>query len=331
MVVPDEVMSWLIEGPSWVKYRANIDLLGSSRTEQEGLWAQVKREPLVCDLLARVDSWPWPRLTSHRSAGHPLHKLVFLADLGFTEKDPEMRPIIGRLLEHREPDGPFQMVANISEHYGGTGQDVRAWALCDSPSIAYALATMGLVDDHRVRKAVSHLRGLARSNGWPCAVSKELGKFRGPGRKGDPCPYANLLMLKLLSLEPSWRDSTEARGGVEAALSLWSRSRTEHPYQFYMGTDFRKLKAPFIWYDIMHVAEVLSRFPWAAKDERLREMIAIIRGKMDGEGRLTPESVWMDWKRWEFGQKSEPSRWLTLSAYRVLDRCDGGVASKSSL
>jgi hypothetical protein len=42
---------------------------------------------------------------------------------------------------------------------------------------------------------------------------------------------------------------------------------------------------------------------------------------MDDEGRLTPESVWMDWKGWEFGQKKEASRWLTLTAYRILGRC----------
>jgi len=30
------------------------------------------------------------------------------------------------------------------------------------------------------------------------------------------------------------------------------------------------------------------------------------------------ESVWTAWKDWEFGQKKEPSRWLTLSAWRII-------------
>ncbi|MDD1747431.1 MAG: hypothetical protein LUQ16_06695 [Methanomassiliicoccales archaeon] len=323
MDIADETLDWIMEGPSWIRYRASIDLLGRSKADLVELWREVKKEPLVSDLVAQVDAWPWPRLTSHKSAAHPLHKLVFLADLGFGESDCEMRPTVGRLMEHRDPEGPFQAVANVSKSYGGTGLDTKAWALCDSPSIAYSLATMGLANDERVGGAVAHLRGLARSNGWPCAVSKEMGKFRGPGRKVDPCPYANLVMLKLLSVEPSWRRYPEAKDGVEAALALWSRSREEHPYQFYMGTDFRKLKAPFVWYDIMHLAEVLSRFPFAAKDERMAEIASIIREKMDAQGRLVPESVWMDWKRWEFGQKNEPSRWLTLAAYRILERCDG--------
>ena len=31
-------------------------------------------------------------------------------------------------------------------------------------------------------------------------------------------------------------------------------------YLFGMGTDFRKLKAPLVWLDILHVLDVLSRF-----------------------------------------------------------------------
>ena len=43
-------------------------------------------------------------------------------------------------------------------------------------------------------------------------------------------------------------------------MDLWQNSREKHPYQFYMGTDFRKVKAPLVWYDILHVADVLCRF-----------------------------------------------------------------------
>jgi hypothetical protein len=65
--------------------------------------------------------------------------------------------------------------------------------LCDAPVIIYALAKFGLKENQQVQKAVRYLAGLVRENGWPCAVSKELGKFRGPGRKGDR-------VLTLLSL-----------------------------------------------------------------------------------------------------------------------------------
>ena len=89
---------------------------------------------------------------------------------------------------------------------------------------------------------------------------------------------------------------------------------------FYMGTDFRKLKAPMVWYDLLHVSDVLTRFSFFLKDARLREMVELVEAKADTEGRYTPESVWTAWKDWDFGQKKIPSPWLTLLAWRVLKR-----------
>jgi hypothetical protein len=96
----------------------------------------------------------------------------------------------------------------------------------------------------QVQKATKYLFSLVHENGWRCVVSKELGKFRGPGKKEDPCPYATLAMLKMLSQFVEWRQSKEAHAGAECLLDLWQRSLELHPYMFYMGTDFRKLKAP---------------------------------------------------------------------------------------
>jgi hypothetical protein len=91
---------------------------------------------------------------------------------------------------------------------------------------------------------------------------------------------------------------------------------------FFMGTDFRKLKVPLVWYDLIHVLDVLSRFDWLRNDARLREMLALLESKMDVHGRFTLESVWTAWKDWEFGQKKIPSRWLTLLACRIMLRMD---------
>ncbi len=87
-----------------------------------------------------------------------------------------------------------------------------------------------------------------------------------------------------------------------------------------MGTDFRKLKVPFVWYDLGHVLEALTHFVWLREDERLQEMAELLRSKADDQGRFTLESVWTAWKDWEFGQKKQPSRWLTLLAWRLLKR-----------
>ena len=186
--------------------------------------------------------------------------------------------------------------------------------------MVYALLKLGLEDDARVQAAVQFLAGLGRENGWPCAVSPELGSFRGPGRKDDPCPYATLAVLKVLSQLDGWATGPLSQTGVETLLDLWEQRRERHPYMFYMGTDFCKLKAPLVWYDLLHVLDVLSAFPQAAGDPRLQDMLAVLSQKADPQGRFAPESVWLAWKGWEFAQKGAPSRWVTFLAHRILKR-----------
>ena len=315
-------IDWLLDGEPWVEYHTRLDLLGQTEAEPQVRSARLSMlaDTRVQNLITELSGWPGTVISSHKSAGQPFHKLTFLADLGLTTKDPGMDVIIPRILEHQSVEGPFQLSANIPVHFGGTGNDQWAWALCDAPLIVYALAKFGLQDDPAVKSAMGHLAGLVRENGWPCAVSKELGKFRGPGRKEDPCPFATLAMLKCLSVMEEWSSSPECHTGAETLLKLWSDSLTQHPYIFYMGTDFRKLKVPFIWYDLMHVLDVLSRFEWLKEDPRLLDMLGLVKSKADELGRFTLESIWTAWKDWEFGQKKVPSRWLTLLAWRIVGR-----------
>lgn len=320
-------LEWLVEGPAWIEFRTRCDLLGQPAEDPQVQSA--RRSMLVDDqvryIVAELAGWEGEVISSHKSAGQPFHKLTFLADLGLSASDPGISPIVSRLFEHVSSEGPFQVRMNIPQHFGGTGQDQWAWALCDAPLWVYSLLKLGLEDQPPVQRAIEHLVSLVRENGWPCAVSKELGKFRGPGRKDDPCPYANLAMLKMLAQTTAYADSPACKTGAETLLSLWENSLAEHPYMFYMGTDFRKLKVPFIWYDLLHVLEVLSQFTWLRKDARLLQMLAILKSKMDEQGRFTPESVWTAWKDWEFGQKKTPSRWLTLLAWRIIGRVEGRV------
>jgi hypothetical protein len=127
-------------------------------------------------------------------------------------------------------------------------------------------------------------------------------------------------MLKMAAQHPAWRDAAETRAGAETLLSLWADSLTRHPYIFYMGDDFRKLKAPFIWYDLLHVLEVLTQFPWLEGDARLGEMLSVLAGKAGEQGRFTAEAAYQPWAAWEFGQKKAPSRWITLLAHRLARR-----------
>jgi len=243
-----ETADWLLQGPPWVQYRTRVDLLGEAESAPavQAARAGMLAHPQVHGLLTELSDWPGQPLKRHNDASHALHKLTFVADLGLRAGDAGVDAILARVLERRAPDGPFQVVVNIDPRYGGAGVDQAGWSLCDAPSVLYALARVGLGQDARVQAAAAHLAGMLRENGWPCAVSPELGKFRGPGRKSDPCPYATLIALKALAQMPEWRDSAACRTGAEALLALWQQRKERKPYLFGMGTDFSKLKAPLI-------------------------------------------------------------------------------------
>jgi hypothetical protein len=325
MDIHPKTIDWLLAGPAWIAYRARLDLLGEGEASAAAAAARqaMLADPQVNGLIAALNGWPEPPLKSHKTAGHPLHLLAFAAGLGLRPGDPGMDQVIERVLAHPSAEGVPQILMEISPAFGGSGRPEYTWMLCDAPLILFALARMGLGGDERVRRAYEPLLALARPNGWPCAASPGLGRWRGPGRREDPCPYTNLLMLKAIAEQPDLRDCPEARAGAETALQLWQQSRERSPYLFKMGDDFRRLKAPNVWYDLLHVLEVLSRFPWLRGDPRLAEMAALAASRADADGRYTPESVWMAWKDWEFGQKKAPSRWLTLQMLSIQARING--------
>ena len=316
------VVDWLLAGDPWTEYRTRLDLLDetSDAPEVQAARQRMINHPGVKTMMNDLCGWPGSVVNSHKSAGQFFHLLPFLADMGITQGDEPLPEVISKILPLASDEGPFGVIMNIPEHFGGTGTDSPAWALCDSPRTVYALAKLGLKDHFKVLKARDYLMGLGRHNGFPCAVSKELGKFRGPGKKDDPCPYATLIMLNLMSLYDDLRNSEMARDSIESILAIWENSLTRHPYMFFMGTDFRKLKAPLIWFDILHVADTLSKFPFAIHDSRYIQMLDILKSKATPEGKYVPESVWKAWSNWEFGQKKEPSAWLTFLILRIIRR-----------
>lgn len=296
--------------------------MGIKTNENHDLIAEMRRDEKTLKIIEELKNWPGIVLSSHKSAGHPLHKLVFLADLGFKLGDPGIEEIVEKVLAHKSEEGVYQCLMNIPVHFGGTGEDQFAWAPCDAPLVFYALVKFGVDYELYLKKGVDFLFSICRENGWPCSCSKDLGKFRGPGRKEDSCPYANLIMLKLASAIEEYKYSHEARSGVESILNAWEKSKELHAYMFFMGTDFRKLKAPLVWYDILNVTDTLSRFDFARRDPRFLDMLSVIREKPVSNCGNIPESIWKSWSEWDFGQKKVPSAYLTYLVQRVIDRVE---------
>ncbi|MGE5633447.1 MAG: hypothetical protein ACM3TR_20470 [Caulobacteraceae bacterium] len=305
---------------NWLKYAIRLHLYNEPKDTLVELRKAALADDLILYYLSDVANFHGSLVTNHKNPDLPIHKLLFLLDLGFDLDVPEIKTAVDEILKHRDGHGVYQSLINIPKHFGGAGVDVFSWCLCDAPLLLIALLKVDMNYHEYIKPGVDHLVSLCRDNGFPCAVSPELGKFRGPGKKDDICPYATLKMADLLSYIPEYRDSKVAVLSVKALLNLWEKSLDQHPYMFYMGTDFRKLKAPSCWYDIVSVAGVLSKYEFVRDDPRFLEMIAHIKGRQDKDGFFTPESAYQNLKGWDFGQKKAPSPYLTYLCYRIFER-----------
>ena len=321
-----EQIQWLLEaGDPWTRYRTLVDLLDRPQDDPEvqAARAEMLAHPQVQALIAEAATWPGYPLKRHNDAKHPIYKFSTLADFGVRASDPGMAAGIEAVMAHQSPEGAFQIVVNIPKAFGGTGEDAWTWMLCDAPTLLYALLAMGLGDDERVQRAVEHLVGLVDDNGWRCVAAPELGKkFKGPGRRADPCPIVNVYALKALAQVPELLDSPVTRTGAEMLLWHWEHQTERKIYMFGIGTTFRRLKYPFVWYDVLHVVDVLSRFPFVHADPRFREMVETITAQADGKGCYTASSMYRAWKGWSFANKKNPSPWLTFLVLRVQKRID---------
>ncbi|MCX6083680.1 MAG: hypothetical protein NT102_01775, partial [Caldiserica bacterium] len=160
----DELLVWLLEGPSWVRYRALVDLAREpeSLPDVQAARSEMLVNPQVAGLVRELQGWPGVVLNSHKSAGQLYHKLRFAADLGLRWDDPGMPEVVRAAMAHQSEQGPFQLSMAVSVAHGGTGHEDRGWALCDAPVIVGTLCELGLSGEPTVRRAVDSIAGLAR-------------------------------------------------------------------------------------------------------------------------------------------------------------------------
>jgi hypothetical protein len=304
-------VDFLLGSPSpWVRYRTRTALLGEDAAAER---REVLAHPLVRGLLREARGWPAGSRGDHRAAKDLLNKVGLLADFGVRAGDPGVEPFVEAALSHADPDGRLLGYVQLPR------RAKPEWMLdIDGQDVLLALVGLGYGTDGRVRRALAGLLALEAPAGgwvWPGARSPL------PCRRFDGgCPYPTLKILRVLAADAGSADSAAARGGTELLLSLWERRRTVRRYGFGMGERFGRLRYPFVRLDVLHVLEALSPYPWTWGDPRFRSLLGRVLEKADAEGRFTPESVYLPWTDQCFGQKREPSPWLTLVVHRILSR-----------
>ncbi len=303
----------------WVALAYSTFFTGSqNKSERERLVEKTINNPLIKNIIDECMNWPGYTLKRHNDAKHIIQKIGFLADIGLDNKTKEIEIISNKLMENTSENGAFLSEILIPYAFGGNNKAEWNWIICDFPLITEALIRFGLAEDKRVLKSVELIENLASVGGWKCSSYYE--KFKGPGKKTDPCPIANLFALKVLGLYKNKLNSKAAESGINMMLDFWKKRKSTKYFLFGMGTKFKKLKYPFVWFDILHVTETLSLFPSIYKDKRFLEFCEIIFSKVNEEGWYKPESIWMAYKGFDFGQKKFSSAMISLAVQRIKKR-----------
>jgi hypothetical protein len=324
MDVGARTREWILDGAEpWAGFRFLADVAPPADAGEVAAAREVMvGHPAVGALVARAAQWPGYPLKRHNDAAHPLYALSTLADLGLRLQDPGIAELVSAVTEHFDGEG-FQTLMWFPRFLTKEPDtEGWGWVLCDAPTLLYSLLAFG-VRSPAVDAAVGALVARVEDNGWRCGAASSLPRFSGPGRKDDPCPLATIAALKVLSLLPEHHDAPAVAAGIGAILDHWENQKAYKLKMFGIGTDFRKLKYPFVWYDILHVTDILSRFPLARGDRRLAEMVDVLVAQADEDGRYRAGAMYQAWKGWSFADKKHPSPWLTTLVLRLRARVSG--------
>lgn len=310
----------LDKSEDWLQYAIRVNILKEKKEDIIELKNTVLKNDKIKSYLSDITNFHSTLVSNHKNPILPIYNLMFLLDIGLDCSVTEIQKAINQIMKHKDKNGIYQSLTNIPKHFGGSGEDTFGWCLCDAPLLLHALIKADIDYEKHIQEGVDFLVLLYGNNGFPCTVSSELGKFRGPGRKDDCCPYATIIMLDLLLNIPEHKYEDITKNLAIDILLLWENSMVKHPYMFYMGTDFRKLKAPSIWYDIVSVVNILNKCDSIKEDNRYLEMKSIIKSKQGEDGFFTPESIYQKLKDWDFGQKKHSSPYLTYLCLKSLEQ-----------
>ena len=317
----NSVFPWLLESNPWTKYRTFTDLLDLSPSSAEVSEAREElcRHLQVRSLVTEASQWFPQPITRHNDAKICYYKLMVLAEMGLNTLDKGVKELTDEVTEH-VIDGMFavrQLLPELGKNNQAPEPHAGEWHIlpCDSPIITYSLLLMG-EDSPTVKQSAEALAvKWDTPQGWFCHFPFVEGQYK---KLQAGCPMAGLMALEVFSQVPDLKESRYARNAFESLRFHKDYGRSI--YYFGRSRKFFTLKYPFIWYNALYLADVLTRFEFLRSDSLVGELVSWIEESQDEKGRFRPTSTWIAYKEWEFANKKEPSPWITFLCSRILKR-----------
>ena len=312
------VLDWLLE-PSQpaVRYRALIDLLGYSQDREEVRRAHAN--------ITRI-GWAREIFKSQRPEGHwesrsnlyrpkysaTIWRLIVLSDLGLTRREPRIRkPCEMFLNEYHRADGGFDTPSSN-------------WSrseLCLTGNLARTLLLCGYGEDPRVISAFNWLvKNQMDDGGWHCMYERAFGRGTLDCWEG----------LSAFAALPRRRWTRSIKRTIENGAEFYltrNLFRQGRPYQPWLRFHY----PVHYYYDVLVGLDVITALGYGG-DERLKPALQLLNRKRLPDGTWTLDAVHPDLgigagyrfkkrpRRFALEKPGKPSKWITLTALRVLKR-----------
>jgi hypothetical protein len=311
------IQTLLASPEPWVVYNTLIHLTPTplDSPEATAAYQAMQSDSRVLDLIAALDPWPPEKpLGKAYDPKDSIWKLGTLADFGLRRDDPRIAATAERVLAAQSDDGGFL--------HGGFDH-TKSWHtrpyICISHVMTYFLACAGYLDDPRLQRAYDHILSWQRLDG-----GFHPNKLNLPGaeRQSEPsCPFGTLNVLRALTANPTLQTAEPTLRAANYLLDCWQRRAEPYrPVGFGIGSSWGKTIYPFVQYALLKEIDTLSAIPAVRTDPRYQEMLAHLATKLAPNGQLTPESTNKPYADFDFGQKKQPSPWMTFLAVRALTR-----------
>ena len=295
-----EITDWLLEGPVWLKYAVELQLLDSKPDVKP-----VLQDDAITSIINRLkeNQVGIPALktgkVSYTDTAKAYWDLFFLADIGLTISDLGLDREVDGIFSLQAPDGTFIIPPNVKANY-----------FCMSAILISSIARMGYRDDRRVKKYIqAALESQDMNGGWNC-----FGNGNNEIVSIESCPMDNLNILMLLGQYEPYKHNPRFNGAIDLLLEHWEERIPL--YGFGIGRRFMSLQYPAVKYGILRVLDVLSLFPYAVSRSGFQSILDFVHRKASG-GKYFAESTDGAYAEFDFAQQEEPSRWLTFIINRI--------------
>lgn len=297
-----DILNWLRQGPAWLKYAVELQLLDSQPDVRP-----VLQDDAIVEIVSRLKDTRRgiPAIsTGFMNADeyeNPYWDLFFLADLGLQASDLNLSKEIEGFLDTQSHNGAYMTENGMQPAY-----------YCKSAILLSAIARMGYLNDPHMQKYIQlFLTSQRLDGGWYCNPNHNI----GAALQDEPsCPQNNQNILLILGQYPQYRNEPKFNGAIDLLLSHWNMRNTGIQLVYFgVGKRYQSLRYPAPRYGILRVLDSLSLFPYSYKRDSFHSMLDFVHKKaVNGKYSVEMPSSYTDLE-----PPGQPNRLLTFIVNRI--------------